>query len=85
MDEKKPPADYLKGYNQGYLLAKHVPEFSLSSIKPPANSNTPSQRMLGFMDGAKQHSIEKFKSRTQKHIPPTSKDKTPPKGPNIDR
>lgn len=48
---------YIKGYNEGYLLAKHAPELSskLEHIKGQAS------RLEGLLAGIEQYSLEQSK------------------------
>jgi hypothetical protein len=64
--------EYNKGFNEGYLLAQHMPELSekLASIK----SDSP--RMQGMIDGRKEFLIEKELGRqpVRQHMPSRGKD-----------
>ena len=54
MNEK----NYAKGFNQGYLLQQHKPELSdkiKSTLKDSKND-----RDIGFVDGAKEFTMEKL-------------------------
>ncbi len=61
LDDKTYEADYTKGFNEGYLIAKHLPELGdqLSEIK----SETP--RIDGFKDGRVEFFQEKIRERVQ--------------------
>lgn len=56
-EETSPSPEYLKGFNEGYLLAKESPELTdkLSSIKGE------SDRTKGFLDGGKEYNLEKIR------------------------
>lgn len=82
LEEKDEHIDYQKGFNEGYIIAQHMPELSdeLSKVK----SDSP--RMEGFRDGHEQFSLEKdhvhvpawLKEETIKdspHIPPKDRDR----------
>jgi hypothetical protein len=58
--------DYLKGFNEGYVLANHMPEVAkeIGSIKPE------SPRMMGMQDGYKQFALEKVKEFTPSFLNP---------------
>lgn len=64
--------EYNKGFNEGYLLAQHMPELSekLASIK----SDSP--RIQGMIDGRKEFLIEKELGRQpmRQHMPSRGKD-----------
>lgn len=56
-NELKYEADFIKGFNDGYIIAKHAPELSeqLSNIQ----SELP--RMEGLQQGIHQHTIEQLR------------------------
>lgn len=47
---------YQIGFNEGYIIAKHIQNFSFKT-------NTPGIRTEGFIDGQKQFIIERDKNR----------------------
>ena len=47
---------YQKGFNEGYIIAKHIQNFSFKS-------NAPGMRTEGFVDGQKQFILERDKTR----------------------
>ena len=47
---------YQKGFNEGYIIAKHIQNFSFKT-------SAPGMRTEGFMDGQKQFIIERDKNR----------------------
>ncbi|REJ81698.1 MAG: hypothetical protein DWQ44_11265 [Bacteroidetes bacterium] len=47
---------YQKGFNEGYIIAKHIQNFSFKT-------NAPGIRTKGFIDGQKQFIIERDKNR----------------------
>lgn len=57
-DEKIDPA-YLKGFNDSYLIAEHMPELSEKISKVEGNS----QRLQGMRDGRQQYLSEKLKTK----------------------
>lgn len=62
---------YLKGFNSGYILAKHTPEIYAvieNGIEPK------SDYLEGFVSGGKQYEMEKH-SPTKHHNKEISKDK----------
>lgn len=58
-NEIEPSADYLKGFNEGYLLSKERPELAETIIK---NVPGDTERLSGFADGHRQYEIEKDKT-----------------------
>lgn len=58
--ENEQPIDtnYQKGFNEGYLITKHLPELSDSIAK--VENDTP--RLNGFKDGKRQFVLEQTKS-----------------------
>lgn len=61
MQEQEPTDDYIKGYNQGYLIAEHMPE--LAGKLPSTLSK--SERGKGLLDGQTQYMLEQNKQ----HLP----------------
>lgn len=57
IEMQMPDPDYLQGFNEGYLITKHLPELS---GKLPA-SLPESERSKGFVDGKQQFLSEKEK------------------------
>lgn len=57
-NDKVDPA-YLKGYNEGYLFAKYLPELSKELSK--TQGNTP--RSIGFKDGREEFVSEQLKDK----------------------
>lgn len=57
--ETPPPQDYQKGFNEGYLLAKHRPDISdgLKGLHP----DTP--RLEGMKDGQTEYEYECLKQK----------------------
>lgn len=47
---------YQKGFNEGYIIAKHIQNFSFKS-------NSLGMRTEGFVDGQKQYILERNKTR----------------------
>ena len=52
--------DYLKGFNQGYLLAKHEPTLLKTLLKGKLPEN---EYFKGINAGKDEYNIEKMKSR----------------------
>lgn len=53
--------DYIKGFNEGYVLTEHAPEVARALAK--VESDAP--RMEGFRDGRREYIIEQTKTRTR--------------------
>lgn len=58
-ENTEPHPDYIKGFNEGYTLAKHMPE--LSEKLPVSLDET--ERGQGFKDGRDEYILEKEKQR----------------------
>ena len=56
-DQDKVDPDYLKGFNEGYILAQHSPELARNL----ANINSESSRFAGFKAGQEQHQAEQIR------------------------
>lgn len=54
-----PDTNYLRGFNEGYLITQHLPSF----IKHRFDGLEKTPRGLGFLDGQKQCMLEKNVSR----------------------
>jgi hypothetical protein len=63
-DEHTPDAGYIKGFNEGYIITKHMPE--LSDCVVQVQSENP--RIEGLRDGRKQLVLEKI---AEQHKTPT--------------
>ncbi len=59
-DDITPSAEYIKGFNEGYIIAKYNPNFSKDSI---SNTNL-SDRSMGFSKGVIQYEAEKKQARS---------------------
>lgn len=81
-DEKDEHINYQKGFNEGYIIAQHMPE--LSSELSKMESESP--RMEGFRDGHQQFTLEQEKVyipawlkedmvKDSPHIPPKDRDR----------
>jgi hypothetical protein len=68
--------NYLKGFNQGYQLAKEVPEFFMKDL--PKTQNKP--RIEGIVDGMRQYHHERYISKQKSKTPKPSQNKAPDKG-----
>jgi hypothetical protein len=53
-----PPPNYTKGFNDGYLIAKHLPEPSKDLVK----SLSDTEQSKGFQAGIRQVFLEKAKN-----------------------
>ncbi|UFH54788.1 hypothetical protein [Spirosoma sp. KNUC1025] len=58
-DEKKVEPEYLKGFNEGYIMAQHMPELA----EKLAGINSDFIRLVGFKEGREQFQIEQTKDR----------------------
>jgi len=67
-DEITPSADYIKGFNEGYIMAKFNPNFSRGDMKQTDSSD----RSKGFEKGMMQYEVEK---KFDKALPSLSKDR----------
>jgi len=59
MEEQMPTPDFLKGFNEGYIMAKHEPELSAKI----AGALGDTERAKGFQGGQKQYMDEIGKER----------------------
>jgi hypothetical protein len=87
-ESDKVDPDYLKGFNEGYALAQHVPDLAdkLSRVK------NESERGKGFQDGRRQYTHEQMKELRPSWLKdePTAKvkpspDKSPNRGRDLDK
>ncbi len=53
--EITPTADYVKGFNEGYLIAQHEPELAAQLSKAEGTSD----RLQGIKDGHRRFTLEK--------------------------
>lgn len=58
---EKPEPDYIKGFNEGYLLAEHMPELA-AKLAPVLTETSRSQ---GIKDGFDQYALEKDLTKQQ--------------------
>ncbi|QMW01713.1 hypothetical protein [Spirosoma foliorum] len=58
-DEEKVEPDYLKGFNEGYTIAQHLPQLA----EQLANVQGESNRIAGFKAGRDQYTTERMKDR----------------------
>lgn len=58
-DVEKINPDYLKGYNEGYLIAKHEPALAAKLAK----INSLSPRIVGLSKGVEEYNLEKDQER----------------------
>lgn len=78
--EEKLDPQYLKGFNQGYLIAKYKPEL-MKHLENAIKDITPFGK--GFLHGRAEHRMEKMKSKlriSSKENPSRSKQPTTQKG-----
>lgn len=80
MEEQTPSLDYLKGFNEGYLLEKNVPDLSdrLSMIK------SDSERIQGLHDGRKEYLLERLREMRPKRMMHVSKEESKEKSRDIE-
>jgi len=55
-EQTTPDAGYIKGFNEGYIITKHLPEVSDCIVQVQSES----PRLDGFRDGRKQLVLEKI-------------------------
>lgn len=69
-----------RGFNQGYLLAKHKPEL-FNEIATTLKKDAENYYSKGFLNGGKQYEIEKHKEmqKAQNKAKEPAKQKTPVK------
>lgn len=58
-EQDKVEPEYVKGFNEGYLLAQHKPELA----EKLAGIDSDFIRLVGFKDGRKQYDAERQKPR----------------------
>lgn len=58
-DENKIDPDYLKGFNEGYLIAQHMPELAEQLSKAQGEGT----RLAGLKAGRDQYTTERMKDR----------------------
>lgn len=63
-DDKNDTTEYIKGFNEGYLITQHLPDLSdkLATIESEA------PRIDGFKDGRKEFVLEQLKSNRAKWV-----------------
>lgn len=54
-EEITPSEEYIKGFNEGYLISKYMPSFSKSSISEKGTS----EHSKGFYGGVMEYELEK--------------------------
>ena len=74
--------NYKKGFNQGYLLAKEIPEFSMKDIQNMPKSIQGKPRVQGMMDGMRQYHHEKYIGKLKRKAPKPNPEIKPNKGMN---
>lgn len=81
-EQTTPDAGYIRGFNEGYIITKHMPE--LSDCVVQLQSESP--RLEGFRDGRKQLVLEKIAGQHKTSLPvKTDKDKATRPEPRKDR
>ncbi len=63
--EQQPHADYVKGFNEGYLLQQEMP--TLADIMAKSLDNIESERAMGFKDGREQLQKELGMDKSKVH------------------
>lgn len=58
-EEQTPSQEYIKAYNQGYMIQKHLPDLADNISRSLPNT----ERSEGFKDGQEQYKFEREKSR----------------------
>lgn len=66
-----PSPEYVKGFNEGYLMAEHLPDIADKLARVKNNS----ERLSGFKDGKSQHFLEKFNEQHRSHDKPKERDR----------
>lgn len=81
MEEPTPSPEYLKGFNEGYLLGKNMPEImaKLSTLQNETD------RVAGLKDGYKEYVHEKARQNRPSYLKSTSLDKSIEKTKSKDR
>jgi len=74
------PSQYLKGFNQGYLLAKEIPNFTIKDIEKMPKAIQEKPRINGIKDGMRQYHHEKYLEKVKSRTPQQPKTITPNKG-----
>lgn len=72
---------YLRGFNDGYIIAEHMPEV----VKALADVKEKTPHVEGFLDGAKQYSLDvELNKEQKKYLDSPSKGPSREKGNEID-
>lgn len=61
---------YIKGFNHGYLIAKHDPELAKKVIKP---DNNRTEYLKGLISGKQEYRLEKTLGLSKKQAPQQAK------------
>ena len=81
MEENETPhPDYLKGFNEGYMIAKYMPDLSEQLAKTADDSI----RIKAFKDGRKELILEQSRERLPAWLQP-EKFESPDNSPKIQR
>ena len=75
MSDQRPEDKYQQGFNEGYIITKHLPD--LSDSLAAIESENP--RLEGFRDGREEFVLEKIKEKQQLPKPAQNKDLQPDK------
>lgn len=70
---------YVTGFNQGYILAKEIPTFTIQDIEKMPKSIQVKPRIQGMKDGMKQFAKEQYLSKVKSNIPKPTQQKSPNK------
>lgn len=81
MEQDKINPEYVQGFNEGYLLAKHRPELAASLDKLEKSS----ARLEGFGDGRKEFYLEKGKEKMPTWLKSQSREQSTGKTKEIDK
>lgn len=82
-DDEKQTSDYIKGFNEGYLITQHLPELA----QKLSNVETITPRVDGFKDGRQQYALDYLKNQRElwaQREPSPSPQDNPNKSKDID-
>jgi len=68
MEQEKTSSEYIKGFNEGYIIRKHSPELAEKLRDLKSNSD----RSVGFIDGQRQFEQELNKEKRPEWLKPIS-------------
>lgn len=78
-EDKNFPADYAKGFNEGYIIAKHKPDLAEKLAAAVGESD----RGLGFKDGREQLMLDLVREKRPKWL--TRDLDSPPNTPDMEK